>query len=560
MINHLDLLFERLGNRMDRKEILDFAKLIKLVEKLEKIQTYKPGHENNEHYDFLYQLLTERLRLNNIEELEQKELFGLIEEIQFDSLINHKYQFYGYRLETASKDLEKLAIALLGGHDHVLDLCSGEGSFLIEYGNGHPHSKLYGIEIDIKAHQNAIVNLELNNLNYQGFNEDALEHNTLLRNNLKFDRIYSNFPINLISRHHRNDYDDLDSKNYRLKTKNLRTHDWRFVEQIINLMSDEGKAVIVVPLSMLFRESESEVRNQLIDFNLLESVIQLPERMLNYTKIPVALMVLSHHNKEVKFIDATEMMENVLDEDSSQFDLAFLEKLKSSENSLIIDNRRLISESLPWIPRNLLLKSEFDFKGRKLKTLTKEIFRGVQILKSEYEKLLTPPENQESMRYKLVLLSSYDETLIAENLITIYTTPHQYDRYLVQNNDILITSRGTLFKMALAQVLNQERYVVTGNVAIIRANSDEINPVYLYLFLKSKIGQKLLESIRQGSTIYILNNKDIESLKIKEPSRNKQDLLAERYLKLLEQRAITESRLKRFDREIESLYDLAGDS
>jgi tRNA1(Val) A37 N6-methylase TrmN6 len=559
MVNYLDLLFERLGNRMDQKEILDFAKLIKLVDKI--------NHEINNNQDnkkeihqLLQKSLSDRLFLNNIEEQDKRDIFELVNNIAIDSLITHKYQFYGYRLETASKHLEKLAIALLGGHHQILDVCSGEGSFLIEYGKEYPDSKLYGVEIDSKANLNAIVNLELNNLKYELFNEDALELNTLLRNHQKFDCIYSNFPINLISRHQRFDDQGGYLKRYRLNTKNLRTHDWRFVEQIINLMSDQGKAVVVVPLSMLFRESESEIRNQIIEFNLLESVIQLPERMLNYTKIPVALMVLSHNNQEVKFIDATEIMETTLDDKDSQMDLRFIEKLNASENSLIINNHRLQTEHLPWIPRNLLLKSELNFNGRELKTLTSEIFRGVQILKSEYEQLLNPPKNEESMRYKLVLLSSYDETLIAENLITIYTTPHQYDRYLVQNNDILITSRGTLFKMALAQVINEERYVVTGNVAVIRANPKEVNPVYLYLFLKSPIGQKLLESIRQGSTTYILNNKDIESLKIKEPSRSKQDLLAERYLKLLDQKIITENRLKRLDREIETLYDLAGDS
>lgn len=556
MVNYLDLLFERLGNRMDQKEILDFAKLIKLVDKINNDQ----DTNEREIHQLLHQSLSERLILNNIEEQEKIDIFELIKNIEIDSLITHKYQFYGYRLETASKHLEKLAIALLGGHHHILDLCSGEGSFLIEYGKEYPGSKLYGVEIDSKANLNAIVNLELNNLKYELFNEDALEINTLLMNHQKFDCIYSNFPINLISRHQKFDNEDEYLKRYRLNTKNLRTHDWRFVEQIINLMSDKGKAVVVAPLSMLFRESESEIRNQLLELNLLESVIQLPERMLNYTKIPVALMVFSHNNREVKFIDATEMMETVLDDKHSQMDLRFIEKINASENSLIINNHRLQTERLPWIPRNLLLKSELNFNGRELKTLTSEIFRGVQILKSEYEKLLNPPKNEESMRYKLVLLSSYDETLIAENLITIYTTPHQYDRYLVQNNDILITSRGTLFKMALAQVINEERYVVTGNVAVIRANPKEVNPVYLYLFLKSPIGQKLLESIRQGSTTYILNNKDIESLKVKEPSRSKQDLLAERYLKLLDQKIITENRLKRLDREIETLYDLAGDS
>lgn len=554
-------IFERLSKTTERRHQVDLIKLIKLVKRIELSKSENPTEELLEKHDYFNQLLKDRFGEYKIKDFEQIELLNLTDKSLEDFLSTNKYNHYGQKVETASKLLERIAIRLLGKHDRVLDLCSGEGSFLTEYGKNYPAAKLYGIEIDKNAHQNAMVNLELNHLNHSLFNEDALDHNSLFSDSLKFDGIYSNFPISLISRYNPvglGGYEKL--KRYHLNTQKLRTHDWHFVENIINLLSETGKAVVVAPLSMLFRESEQAIRNQLIEYQLLEAIIQLPERMLNYTRIPVALMVLSHHNKEVSFVDATEMIEPPLDDKRAQLDESILDKLQSPETALVIENQQLLDEALPWIPRNLVLKNETDFKGRKLKELSNEVFRGVQILKSEYEKLLTPPENKESMRYKLILLSSYDEQLIAENLITIYAPPHLYDRYLVENNDILITSRGTLFKMALARVLNEERYVITGNIAVIRANPYEINPVYLYLFLKSKLGQRLLESIRQGSSIYIINNKDIESLKIKEVSRNKQDLLAERYLKLLEQRSVIENRLKHIDHDIETLYEVAGDS
>jgi len=65
---------------------------------------------------------------------------------------------------------------------------------------------------------------------------------------------------------------------------------------------------VVVPHGVLFRgSSEGKIRQKLIEENLLDAVIGLPEKLFFGTGIPAALMVFRKHKPDdtVMFIDAS---------------------------------------------------------------------------------------------------------------------------------------------------------------------------------------------------------------------------------------------------------------
>ncbi len=65
---------------------------------------------------------------------------------------------------------------------------------------------------------------------------------------------------------------------------------------------------VVVPHGVLFRgSSEGKIRKQLIDENLLDAVIGLPEKLFYGTGIPAAILLFSKHKEDnsVMFIDAS---------------------------------------------------------------------------------------------------------------------------------------------------------------------------------------------------------------------------------------------------------------
>ena len=77
---------------------------------------------------------------------------------------------------------------------------------------------------------------------------------------------------------------------------------------IETLKAKTGRMAVIVPHGVLFRgSSEGKIRQQLIEENLLDAVIGLPEKLFYGTGIPAAILVFSKAktDENVLFIDAS---------------------------------------------------------------------------------------------------------------------------------------------------------------------------------------------------------------------------------------------------------------
>ncbi|WP_026878120.1 type I restriction-modification system subunit M [Ignatzschineria larvae DSM 13226] len=85
--------------------------------------------------------------------------------------------------------------------------------------------------------------------------------------------------------------------------------DFAFVIHMIEtLKKDSGRMAVVVPHGVLFRaSSEGKIRQQLIEENLLDAVIGLPEKLFYGTGIPAALLIFKTNKQDnnILFIDAS---------------------------------------------------------------------------------------------------------------------------------------------------------------------------------------------------------------------------------------------------------------
>ena len=57
----------------------------------------------------------------------------------------------------------------------------------------------------------------------------------------------------------------------------------------------------------LYSDIHQDVRKILIDEGKVEAVIALPSNLLAYTAIPIYLVVFSHNNESIRFVDATNL-------------------------------------------------------------------------------------------------------------------------------------------------------------------------------------------------------------------------------------------------------------
>lgn len=108
--------------------------------------------------------------------------------------------------------------------------------------------------------------------------------------------------------------------------------DYAFVLHMLYSLAENGRMGVVLPHGVLFRgASEAKIRKQIIDFNLLDAVIGLPENLFFGTGIPACILVFKKNRtrKDILFIDASD--EDNYEKDKNQ------NKLREDDLQRIVD-------------------------------------------------------------------------------------------------------------------------------------------------------------------------------------------------------------------------------
>ena len=128
----------------------------------------------------------------------------------------------------------------------------------------------------------------------------------------------------------------------------------------------------------------------------------------------------------------------------------------------------------------------------------------------------------------VVNLSDMTETDIDyDHLKKIDAEQDSVSRYLLEDGDVLIASKGTVKKVAVFH--DQDRAIIaSANITVLRPTAD-ISGTYIKLFLESELGQELLETTNTGKNVMNLNTKKIVSIQIPKLQPLKQAFLIQRY-------------------------------
>ena len=195
----------------------------------------------------------------------------------------------------------------------ICDPTCGSGSLLIQVGDqvGDNDFSLYGQEMNGSTWALCRMNMLVHNKDAARIewgdtigNPKLIEKDSLM----KFDIVVANPPFSLdkwgaegaeADRFHR------FHRGVPPKSKG----DYAFISHMVESAKEEGGRVgVVVPHGVLFRGGgEGRIRKALIEENVLEAVIGLPEKLFFGTGIPATIMILNKGRKtqDVLFIDAS---------------------------------------------------------------------------------------------------------------------------------------------------------------------------------------------------------------------------------------------------------------
>lgn len=218
----------------------------------------------------------------------------------------------------------KLVRRLSGDDKDVLDVCAGTGALSIACGAGGYHR---AEEVSTRALPVLLLNFGIRG--YRGevalrdvltgeaeqiyemqpcgeFSRPVLKPEGAPR---KWKRIVSNPPYSLKFPGVDKAADDLRFS-YGLTPSGFS--DYLFVQDALSRIDDDGTLVEVLPHGVLFRgKREEQIRKALIEENLIDAIIGLPENLFMNTGIPVLIMILKKNRSrdDVLMVDASKEFE-----------------------------------------------------------------------------------------------------------------------------------------------------------------------------------------------------------------------------------------------------------
>lgn len=210
-------------------------------------------------------------------------------------------------------------------NDRIYDPTCGSGSLLIRVAKQVPNNKvaIYGQERNGATHSLALMNMYLH-----GIDDANIEWGDTLANPLhledgklmKFQKIVANPPFSLDKWAMGFAGESNTDSKFKMEAS-LDPHrrfewgvpptskgDYAFIQHMLYSLAKGGTMATILPHGVLFRGAgEGKIRKEIIEMNLLDAVIGLPEGLFYGTSIPACILVFKKDRmrEDVLFIDAS---------------------------------------------------------------------------------------------------------------------------------------------------------------------------------------------------------------------------------------------------------------
>ena len=204
-------------------------------------------------------------------------------------------------------------------NNKILDVCSGTGALTISNLNS---KKIYVQceELSSRSIPVLLLNLIIRNVDGLVVQKDVLKNEITTIYKLESTDQFSN--IKIVDELQEEKFDIIvsnppysigwepkyDERFYGYELAPKSKADYAFILDIVYRLSNNGQAFIILPHGVLFRgASEEKIRKQLIENNLIDSIIGLPDKLFMNTQIPTLILVLNKNKKtnDVLFIDSS---------------------------------------------------------------------------------------------------------------------------------------------------------------------------------------------------------------------------------------------------------------
>jgi hypothetical protein len=456
------------------------------------------------------------------------ELKNLIKDIFFD-FENRNFDVH------STKQLNQIVYSLLGldktENNKIIDAFSSRGDFLItvlspDFQDGQLQNCIYACNLN---RNNGYISRLIADIFGNGSTVvEVIDDDDCFSNlsNIEFNRARIFGPLGIKSKAR-----TLKSSTRlfdEIPNKTILNSEWEYIDAMFQKDIVDFRAVALVTGKNLWDSQTEAYRKSFIKSGYLEGIIELPQKALPNTGVHLFLLVLSNQNKQVKLLDASEL----IIKNKNRF--SEYERVANLDIGGILDQYfddrcvKSIEEVLRFknlTPSITNVKKKEIQNGVRLSDIA-YVFTGNQYTIKNFSGMLSDVETGYS------ILTSNDITDFYINLSSLRHINYgdgKLDKYAIQNGDVIVTSKSSKVKVGVVDFEPKERIIVTGGMIIIRPNKEKLNPIYLKAFLDSELGQQELRMIQKGSIIVSINAKDLSNIDVPYLDIKKQEQIANSY-------------------------------
>ncbi|MDO4778560.1 MAG: N-6 DNA methylase [Tissierellia bacterium] len=450
-----------------------------------------------------------------------------LEEIQAYILLSKDIIFSKVNENKTPLPIVKLVHRLLNplSGETIMDLCSGIGDFLIYSQIINPNTNCKGVEISSK---NIVINsvrayvsdVKVNLYNNDIFSDEALK--------LKADKVFSNYPfgekyLDLLAKLRKK-----DNFWYLGLLKKSISPEWVYNRIVAESIKENGKAVVIMSNSGLWNDSDEITRQYFLENGLIESVIALPDNLFSNTHIDSSILVISHNNSKINFVDATEIFtpgrrKNTITDEQIE-EIIF--HLDGDTHLSKIVNYSDIKKPYNLYPKSYI-KAQQKFEEMVcLKEYLLDVKRGPSIPSIELDEMVS----EEDTDTKYLLTNNIIDGEIDNKMISLNKLSSSYRKFYLNPLEIVLSKNGTPFKSAVCDINGNINIIPNGNLYIIKVDESKANPYFIKAFFECEQGQKILNSFAKGSKIKNISIKDLLNVLVPKVDKEIQDAFSSEYI------------------------------
>lgn len=328
------------------------------------------------------------------------------------------------------------------------------------------------------------------------------------------------------------------------------------------LSQTNSRLVIAVQNSVLFSHGyEKELRRDLVDRGMLESVIAMPSGLLSQTNIAFTILILNPKGgaKSIRFInaDSKEFCESISRTKTQLINLNRLLDLatsnKNSDSCAIVSTEKILgSEYQLQVDRYVVSEGRRQLEKRlsNLNTIQLgDIVRTVRAIPAG----LSQDKPIAAMEIGAFDLPQFGYIEPKGKTISIDSNlAKRYEECFLRPLDIVLIVKGSVGKIGLVPL----DVPATGNGGWVAGQSAivlRVHPEYcaqsLFVQLRSPMGQALLESIVSGATIKLIQLRELMKLEVVR-STVEQD---EKSRRIIDAEEVLEKKIREIKEEQEGL-------